>query len=372
MRRVLVMAGVGALAVTMTATPAVATPSATAMATWQTDGTVYAVAYAGDTIYLGGSFTSVRAPGKSTTPVPRSNAAAFSASTGQLLGWDPSANGMVRAIAVGTGGTVYVGGQFSSVHGVSRRNVAAVTGDTGTATSWAPKPDALVRSIALSADGATVYVGGNFATVSGVARLRAVAVSAATGSVMTGWKADATASGTTFTNVTTIDVAGSTVYLGGNFQAVNGVSRANTAAVDATTGSVSPWKANTSVTILGIAHDATRVFVVGRGSGGFLRAFNNTTGSQLWSSSADGDVQAVAVRGSEVYVGGHFNAVKSVTRHHLAALDAGTGSVLPWDPGVDGDLGIEAIATDPSHVAVGGLFTFIGGRSQQNFAQFAG
>jgi hypothetical protein len=374
MRRALILVGVGALALTMTATPAsAATPSATAMATWMTNGTVYAVAYAGGAVYLGGSFTAVRATNKSTTPVTRNNLAAFSASTGALLPWNPNAGGLVRAIAVGPTGTVYVGGQFSTVAGQSRRNVAAVTGDTGALTSWRPKPDALIRAIDLSPDGTTVYLGGNFATVSGVARVGAAAVSASTGAVVTGWRADVSgALPGDFVNVTTIDATDTTVYLGGTFTAINGLDRGDAGAVTAATGAVTSWKPKVGVTVLGIAHDASHVFVVGRGGGGFLRAFNTTSGSQLWSSAANGDVQAVTVRGSELYVGGHFTTVKSVTRNHLAALDTATGSVLGWDPGVDGDLGVEAIATDAGHVAAGGLFTFIGGRSQQDFAQFAG
>jgi hypothetical protein len=362
----------GALLVMGAGPAAAATPSAAAMATWQTNGPVYAVAYSNGTVYLGGAFTAVRPPGSSTTSVVRNNVAAFSASTGDLLPWDPNVDRTVRALAVGPTGTVYLGGQFSSVGGVQRFKLAAVDGSTGAATSWAPSPDALVRAIALSSDGSTVYAGGDFSTVGGAARARAAAISASTGALVSGWRADVGTTGTGFVNVTTLSIAGGTVYLGGTFDLVNGVTRVNTAAVSAATGAVTSWKANTPVTVLSIVNDGTRVFVGGRGTGGFLKAFGVSTGSQVWSAGTNGDVQALAVRGSELYVGGHFTTVLSLTRNHLAALDTATGTVLAWDPGMDGSVGAQALATDSGHLAAGGDFTFVGGRSQQDFAEFAG
>jgi hypothetical protein len=349
---------------------AAATPSGSASATWQTNGPVYAVAYAGGRVYLGGAFTAVRPPGSSTS-TSRNHVAAFSASTGALLSWNPNADGTVRAIAVGPAGTVYLGGQFSHVRATQRLKLAAVTPDTGALTSWAPKANALVRALGVTSDGATVYAGGDFTTVGGLTRLHAVAISTSSGGVRS-WKADATSSGGTFANVAALSIAGSRVYLGGTFTAVNGVARVNSAAVSASSGSVQSWRVKTPSTVLAIAHDSGRVYIGGRGSGGYLRAFDVSTAAQRWDAPADGDVQALYLRGSQLYVGGHFNTLRSVTRHHLAALDAGTGGVLGWNPGVNGSVGILAIGGDSSHVGVGGDFTFIGGRSQQDFAQFAG
>ncbi|HEX2156636.1 MAG TPA: hypothetical protein VHS79_06595, partial [Actinomycetes bacterium] len=73
------------------------------------DGRVNAVAYLGGTVYLGGSFTSVDGQ-------PRSRLAACDAASGNLLSWNPSANGVVRALKVSPAGTrIYVGGDFTVV-----------------------------------------------------------------------------------------------------------------------------------------------------------------------------------------------------------------------------------------------------------------
>src|SRR6476619_2942233 len=80
-------------------------------ATYQTNGRVRAIAYAGGVVYIGGTFTSVRPPGAplGSGEVARNRLAAFDESTGALLPWNPNADGDVWSLAV-TGQTVYTGG----------------------------------------------------------------------------------------------------------------------------------------------------------------------------------------------------------------------------------------------------------------------
>src|SRR4051794_8558164 len=272
------------------------TPPPSAMATWQTNGAVYAVAYAGGRVYLGGSFTQVRSPDSSTSTV-RNHVAAFSASTGELLDWNPDADNEVRAIAVGPAGTVYLGGEFAHVHGAKRLKLAAVTPVLGSLTSWAPQANAVVLALAVTSNGATVYAGGDFTTINGSQRRHVAAMS--THGYLRRWYAGTTSKAGAFTNVTAISIAGTRVYLGGNFTAVRGVARLNSAAVSASSGSVLSWRAWTPVTILAITHDDSRVFMGGRGSGGFFRAFSASTGALPWRGISDGDVQALRLRGGE-------------------------------------------------------------------------
>jgi hypothetical protein len=104
-------------------------------------------------------------------------AAAFDTATGGLLSWNPNVNGEVRALAV-AGQTVYLGGGFTTVGGLTRRRLAAVNASSGQPTSWNPNPSAKVN--ALATDGLTVWLGGTFTSVGGNSRLRLAAVSATT------------------------------------------------------------------------------------------------------------------------------------------------------------------------------------------------
>jgi hypothetical protein len=79
---------------------------------WQANGRVLAIEYSGNTIYIGGKFTSVRPPGDpaGTGEVARNHVAAFNATTGNLLqSWNPNTNGTVDAI-LPTATGVYLGG----------------------------------------------------------------------------------------------------------------------------------------------------------------------------------------------------------------------------------------------------------------------
>ncbi len=81
--------------------------SSTPLASWQTNNTVWALAYSGGVVYAGGQFTSVRPPGDplGTGEVPRTFLAAFSSSTGALnTSFNPTITGTsaaeVTALAV--------------------------------------------------------------------------------------------------------------------------------------------------------------------------------------------------------------------------------------------------------------------------------
>src|SRR6478672_3812974 len=81
---------------------------------WQTNGTVRVVIFSGNTLYVGGNFSRVRPPGAAagSSETVRNNAAAFNATTGALLSWNPNVNGQVRTISV-VKTRVYLGGTFS-------------------------------------------------------------------------------------------------------------------------------------------------------------------------------------------------------------------------------------------------------------------
>jgi trimeric autotransporter adhesin len=75
-----------------------------------------------------------------------------------------------------------------------------------------------------------------------------------------------------------------------------------------------------------------------------------------------------------VYLGGAFTEGRpagaavgaGVTRNNLAALDATTGQVLPFDPNVNGE--VHALAVDDGTLYVGGAFTSVGGRPRARLA----
>jgi hypothetical protein len=102
-----------------------------------------AVGQSGDTMFVGGKFTSVENADRSQTYVRR-NLMAFSAADGAISqDFSPDVNGPVFAV-LGVGNAVYVGGDFTSINGVSRPGLAELNASTGSVIR-AFKPFALSK-----------------------------------------------------------------------------------------------------------------------------------------------------------------------------------------------------------------------------------
>jgi hypothetical protein len=210
---------------------------------WQTDGTVRAIAFAHGVIYVGGQFSAVRPPGTavgSGRSVARSNVAAFDATTGAVLGWHPRVGGTVYSIAV-SGTRVYLGGAFTSVGGAVRDHIAAVS-TAGGLTGWNPHADSTVNVVRIGPNG-NVFVGGRFGRIGGVTRSRVAEITPA-GSLtawaprvaqLTGFACPPRCTPVVF--AIAFSPAGRSVYLGGHFGLVNDVARNEAAAVPLSDGS---------------------------------------------------------------------------------------------------------------------------------------
>ena len=112
------------------------------------------------TVYLAGAFAAVG--GES-----RAGLAAVDSITGQTEAWNPNPAGgwwypQVRALAL-SGDTLFIGGDFSSVGGTVRYCLAALDLPSGGVMDWDPRPDNGVWS--LCADGSTTFVGGSFISI---------------------------------------------------------------------------------------------------------------------------------------------------------------------------------------------------------------
>lgn len=89
----------------------------------------------------------------------------------------------------------------------------------------------------------------------------------------------------------------------------------------------------------------------------------------------DGAVRAVARVGDVVVLGGSFTGLWSPdgrvvqARAGLAAIDASTGALLPWNPGANGEVRALEASADGRSVFVGGAFTAVGGTARQRLAK---
>ncbi|MCB9412577.1 MAG: hypothetical protein H6525_07000 [Actinobacteria bacterium] len=306
--------------------------------------------------YIGGDFSAVAGQ-------PRDNLARI-LSTGEVdPNWNPGTSSAVFALAL-AGNTVYIGGQFNRVAGETRVGLGAVDATTGAVKAWNPSVNSPVFALVVS--GVNVYIGGAFSTVSGQTRNRLAAVDATTGT-LAGWNPNV--------NLTVFSMvqSGSTLYIGGQFTTVGGQPRNRLAAVNMTNGAVTGWNPDASDTVRVITMSGSTVYAGGHFTavGGQVRnrlaAMDATTGALTgWNPDANDIVLGLTSIGSTVYVGGAFTSVGGQPRNRLAATDASTGAVSAWNPDADGN--VFRLASSGTTVYAGGNFQTIGGQTRNRLA----
>ncbi|WP_129338873.1 PKD domain-containing protein [Cellulomonas endophytica] len=328
------------------------TVTADALPTVQIDGVAWSQAVVGNTVYVGGSFTTARPAGAAagTSTTPRSNLLAYDIRTGALItSFDHVVDGQVRSVTASPDGSrVYITGDFSRVDGQYRVRIAAFDTATGALVPGF-RPTLSNSGLAVATDGATVWVGGMFqqvAPVTGgtlVPRAYLAAFDAATGAVKP-------FAPTVDSSVLALALppGGGKVYAGGRLSTVNGTTVNGLAALDPVTGAPLPFPVNTKVQAYGpdsavwsLFADATGVYgtgykyfsTVGNLEGTF-RA-DPTTGDLAWIADCRGDTYSATVVGDVVYTASHAHDCSNVggfpetnprSHHHANAFTvAATG-----------------------------------------------
>ncbi|WP_148571542.1 hypothetical protein [Nocardioides caldifontis] len=182
------------------------------------------------------------------------------------------------------------------------------------------------RVLATKIVGNVVYVGGTFTTATSptgqnVTRRGLAAFRLSDGALVTGFAANVNNGG----SVRTIVSDGSSLWVGGAFSSIGGVSRGRVAKLNLSTGGVdTSFQANTN-----------------------------------------GMVRALEVRGNDLYIGGQFSTVRGTTRSNLAEVRAATGVVdTAFNRGANGWVSGLRLSPDGNRLWATGNFTTLGGGSR--------
>ena len=318
-------------------------------------------------VFLGGEFSSV---GERT---PRACLAAFDLRTGALTPWAPRADGTVYALAAG-GGSLWAGGQFTTINGQPHVGLVALDLKDGAPAAPSLETDGYVH--ALAERGERLYVGGRFAHLGGMARSNLGAVDLRTGVVPT-WDPAVNDAVIGFAlDGSTLYVGGLFTQAKGSGSELS--PRGHAAAFDAVTGELLPWDPRANDWVGTLVPEARRIYL----GGGFSRiadeqrpglaAMDRMTGTldswNPWLSDYDDRayVSALAVAGGEVYVGGRFQFLVDDWRYDFGVVDAVTGGLGSWDPQSSGPP--YALVLSGNTMYVGGVFHTLGGYPCDNFA----
>lgn len=339
------------------------------------NGSVFAIAYRGDTVYVGGSFTTAVSGGRS---YKRQRLAAFDVRTGVLLNWSPSADATVRTLAV-AGDSVYAAGDFGRISGHRRDSLARIGAADGRLGPFAHTLSGTAYRLAVG--NGRLYLGGRFTAVDGSQRANLAAFSLVDDRLDSHWRP------TTDDAVHAVTVDGRRVYVGGAFRQVNQVAGiGQAAALTGPSGALdAAFRPRPDSPVNSITTDPSGVYVATGGQGGRLIAYTGA-GRRRWQRVFDGDAVAMSTLDGVVYVGGHFDKVcvtvnnglkgnctdGSASRIKLAAFDR-TGALMPWAPQANGVIGVRAVAVDraTATIGVGGDFTEVDGQSRYRYAEFS-
>jgi len=418
---VLLVAGSGLFAVPASAAPADQELASANPDNWTPrvlDGEVQAIVRVGNTMIVGGNFTTVREADPAAPNLTRTGLFAFDATTGAI---DPNFNpvlasgdttpALVRSLVVSADGTgVYVGGEFRTINGAGPARLQELQLANGQAAVGfnAPVPNKSVFDLKLAGD--RLYVAGSFTKLGATARAGLASLNPLDGSltsVVTNVFAGTNQGGVTTVRKMDATPAGDRLIAIGNFKTVDGQARNQVAMLDTSgaTATVASWSTLRFPTGCSSAFDTYlrdvdfspdgSFFVIATtgGWGGTGSTCDSTTRFETyrtgvqdftWIDFTGGDTTwALEVTGPVVYVGGHFrwenNAYTSngdsagagaVPREGLAALDTRNGLPFSWNPGRKRGVGVFDFLTTQEHLWAGSDTSTWAGEKRDRLAAF--
>ena len=339
------------------------------------DHMVNVITIDGNDVYIGGRFKSVKNSDGAAVPNTK-HLAKWNGNSWSALG--NGTKNTVSAIAV-SGNNVYVGGAFTGIQisddsvDTNCRFIARWDG-----TNWHPLLKGVENEVmAIAVNGNDIYAGGWFRYVYNSEGKKVKNTRGIVKWNGTNWIPMA---GGSSGNVYSIVANGSDIYVGGLFRNVknsDGSKVPNTMRIARWGGATEKWfalgKGIGGNAVLTMLKDGNDLYVGGTfgfvktNNGSYLHDANNIvkwdgTNWHALAKGADGPVQAMAMSGRFLYIGGWFNSVKNSTGYKVS----NTKKMAKWNRtswsscAVKINDGIYSMANfGDQKLFVGGLFTSI-------------
>ncbi|MFU8802307.1 MAG: hypothetical protein ACNA8W_00720 [Bradymonadaceae bacterium] len=332
-------------------------------------------------VYVGGTFSAINS-------VPRENLAAFDLATGNLEPWtaDP-VNGTVHALIIHAD-RIYIGGDFSTIGPGGRNGLGALNMDGTVDTAFINNPaiGSKVFDMAIGGPETTpqLFVTGNFIRSSGGGnRISLMSIDLGSG-LTSGW-APTLKLGTLNGNGYAVIANANRLYVGGNFDEVNGQPMTNLVAFDIdpmnlqVLNLVTDWNPAPDAPIQSLELEAQRLFVGG--------AFKRIAGEErlrlaafgidvngvinlndTWRQDIENNVLTIRYGNGHLLIGGDFTMAGGGGRGRLASVDVTSGMLTSWNPRADDR--VYDFALYGNTLYVGGHFSFINDELRGRLASF--
>ena len=366
--------------------------------TWGVDGQALTSLILGDVVYVGGAFLNAVSPTGGT--VPRHGLAAFCLADGSLVNGFAAHfdGGPVNALAT-NGANLYVGGNFTTLNGGAADRLVSLNAQSGAVNGGFNVPRIPFNAtgptdgvLALAYAHGVVYAGGDFGMIGDTSQTKVdvgngAGFDAGTGAYM-GWSAGADKK----VEALALSPDTGSVFIGGNFDTVQGAAHSKLARLARSNGAVNPVVYNANnlfarVFDLAVAADNQSVFAaIGPKSAAFGNPAPGGSGNRIISFNAagadtplpawndnhlQGDGQAVELIGGNVYFGFHGGYDDSANllpgipnQYRLLGGNASVGETNPahvsFQPLVNGVLGVNDISQGAGRMVAVGDFTSMG------------
>ena len=342
----------------------------------------------GTSLYVGGQFTNaltqpnfllvgVNITSGLTLPAPLGSD--FNGPVGAVFG----ANALASA-----NGKVLIGGAFQSFGGVARLRAAALSLKSGAALPWAPGFDAPVLCLACGTN--CIYVGGSFTNYNTTNAIPSLGLGLGAVDPVLGNPLPFNFLATNgFGSVSIYSVATSpnALFVGGAFTTVNGQPRRFLAALDPSSGSLIPdFNANLGGGFAGVsalAVSGTNIYVGGDFTTvntlaiPYLTEVSSDTGTSInWMPDPNRAVTGLSATADTLHVIGAFTTINlngsgAISLNNYAAFSLVDGSLIPIDAALSSFSTASAVAATETVIYLGGSFTSAGGNFDQNVASLS-
>ncbi len=213
---------------------------------------IKALLFGEDRLYVGGEFSNIRS--QAVRMLAKIDPATGDPSTfdAKILGGTAGVTELARS-----SGFLYIGGDFNSVGGQSRTRLAAINESNAQVDAWNPAPNRDVS--ALCTVGNRLYVGGAFTTIHGVGLRNSALYEIPAHTLMQFDPALPTAA----TGINAIAATETIAYYGGAFESIGGDFRRNLACLNPETALTYDWDPATPSSPRVIALSDSFIFVGG-------------------------------------------------------------------------------------------------------------
>lgn len=347
------------------------------------DGQAYSIVQVGSTMIMGGTFTQARNNGDSSV-LSRSRLLAFDANTGTISSsFNPAPNGTINVVLpAGDGETVFVGGSFTSIAGQTVKNLARIRVSDGSVVTTfnGGSPTGAVKDLRLAKG--KLWVGGAFTHINGAPRAALATLNPTTGATDPYFNkviAGVHKAGS-YTTVMKLDMnpQQTRMVVMGNFDTLDGVKNHQLFLLDISGSSAqaADWRTSFYQAACAAAFDSYMrdvdfspdgsYFVVSTTGayGGYGESIPCDTAARFnisdsgsgvspaWIDYTGGDTSyAVEVTDTAVYIGGHQRwwnnsfannvaGAGAVSRPGIAALNPLNGLPFSWNPTRDRGIGV--------------------------------